>query len=98
MGLLKKKAPPPPPPPPSAATRRAQRQYEHDVEAWRQQNMASVRQRREAERLLTQSQRARDCGDRAEAERLAREAYTTSDAAEQAYQAAEQRMQRSRPR
>lgn len=71
-------------------------QYERDLQAWRQQNMVSAQDQRAAERLLALSQRARAVGDREEAERLAREAYALSDAAEWAYRAAEQRVSRSR--
>lgn len=95
MGLFRKTPPPPPPPPPSEANRRTQRQYEHDVQAWRTQNKASVSERGAAADLMAQSRRASECGNAREAQRLAREAYAMNDAANAAAQAAEQRMLRS---
>ncbi len=84
------------PTPPSDSSRRAQRQYDHDVEAWRNQNKTSVRGKRQADDLLVQAQEASDCGDVRRAQQLARQAYSTRDAAVQAELDARQRMQNSR--
>ena len=96
MRLFRRTPPPAPTPPPAGANRRTQRQYDHDVQAWRVQNKASVQGRNQARDLLAQSRRARECGDTGTAEGLAREAYAKNDAANAAVQAAEQRMLRSR--